>query len=469
MTRRAIDERAFAALCTLIALLCLGGLYRAITVLFLHVPLDPNEGWNAYHAADAIAGRALYPGSSPFFFNNYPPLSFYFVGALGAVVGDNIFAGRIVSLIALLLSAVAIAWLSRRMGTELLAALFGALLFAAVLLLESDYVGMDDPQLLGHAVELGALFLVLFEPRTASKLALAALLFVAALFIKHNLFVLPLAAWLWLTSEDRKSAMIFAGLGIVFVIVGAIAFRLAYGHSILAELGSARAWSWTNFREGLAGALVWMAVPLVLLAALLGFEGRDRYARFAAIYAGLAVPIGVILLSGSGVDANALFDAAIALSLASALEIGKLHQSGRPLAFLAAFLIAVPLAYVLYASVDADWYAASFWTKPWVDEARTGEADIAFLKMRPGYAVCETLALCYWAGKKETVDVFNLNQAYAAGARSAQPLIADINRRRFAILEFESSAPFPPEVKQAIDRSYALERSSDDGRFLMPR
>ena len=30
----------------------------------------------------------------------------------------------------------------------------------------------------------------------------------------------------------------------------------------------------------------------------------------------------------------------------------------------------------------------------------------------PGPALCEMLSLCYWAGKRAEVDVFNLGQAY---------------------------------------------------------
>ena len=34
--------------------------------------------------------------------NNYPPLSFYVIGSLGRIFGDNLFVGRAVSIVALL-------------------------------------------------------------------------------------------------------------------------------------------------------------------------------------------------------------------------------------------------------------------------------------------------------------------------------------------------------------------------------
>ena len=89
-------RRALAILAAVAAAGCALGLWRVIAALCLSVPLDPNEGWNAYHAAAAIAGAPLYPGTDRFMVNNYPPLSFYAVGWLGWIVGDAIVAGRLV-------------------------------------------------------------------------------------------------------------------------------------------------------------------------------------------------------------------------------------------------------------------------------------------------------------------------------------------------------------------------------------
>src|SRR5215469_3986319 len=73
---------------------------RLMLVAPLHVPLDPNEGWNAYHASAAIARRNPYPPAESFLVNNYPPFSFYVIGIIGLWLGDNIVAGRLVSLAA---------------------------------------------------------------------------------------------------------------------------------------------------------------------------------------------------------------------------------------------------------------------------------------------------------------------------------------------------------------------------------
>lgn len=453
-----------------IAVLCLGGIYRAVTVLFLHVPLDPNEGWNAYHAADAVAGRPLYPGSSPDFINNYPPLSFYLVGGIGALIGDNIVAGRILSLLSFFLGAGAIALISRRMGAGGLAALFGALFFASVLLLESDYVGMDDPQLFGHALQLGALLLVFSPAPTTTKDVAAAALCVVALFIKHNLFLLPAAVAIWLVTVHPRRARTFAGAGIAFLLLGFAAFRIVEGQWLNSVLASPRRWTFGNFRTGAETALVWIAVPLTLLARLSLRDRNSLPVKFCAIYVALAVPAGLLLLSGDGVDSNVLFDACIALSLASAVVVEDLRAANPLWKPLAAAAIVAPLGYSLVTSIDKDWLAPEFWIHPWTDEAQTATADLAFLRQRNGDAICEDLALCYWGGKRETVDVFNLSEALATSARKPDKLVSAIARRQFVTIESASVATgFPPPVNSAVRRYYVLARASDNGMFYVPR
>src|ERR1700742_2733376 len=87
----------------ILAVLVLGLFARNALAMLAHVPLDPNEGWNAAHAMAAAAGRPLYPSPNASLVNNYPPLSFYIVGALAHLSGDFIVAGRILSLLAFLI------------------------------------------------------------------------------------------------------------------------------------------------------------------------------------------------------------------------------------------------------------------------------------------------------------------------------------------------------------------------------
>ncbi len=437
MTRRILPWCAIAAL----ALIVLPLLARNAAMIPAHVPLDPNEGWNAAHALAAMVGRALYPPPGALMVNNYPPLSFYVVGALGRVTGDMIVAGRILSLLAFLAVCAGIAAVSRNWGVSPRGALFATLFFAAVLLVGSDYVGMDDPQLLGHAVQLAALLAML-----RGRIVLAAALFAASLFVKHNLLAMPLAAVIWLAARDRRAGVCFAAAGLGLGLAGFIAFRFAYGVWLWTELASPRLSSLANL-QGAVARLWWAPLPLI------AFFGR-RHAWFGPLYAAMGLALGLFFSTGDGVDANAFFDLAIALSL----MLGQAVEA-RPV--LAALSAAPPLMVLALTFSDNNY----FFTR---DFAAQSARDIAFLQSRPGPALCDQLSLCLWAGKRADVDVFNAGEAIRSGARDPAPLTQLLEKGHFSVLQLEDRDALGPQARAAIARRYRLHHADDNGFFLTP-
>lgn len=423
-----------------LALLCLLGLGHAASMIFQHVPLDPDEGWNAYRTEAAMTGGTLYPGG--FVFNNYPPLSFY---AVGLLPGDPIFAGRIVALLSLLAAAACIFASARRLGAKSEAAVFGALWFVAGLLVFTDYVAMDDPQLLGHAVAMGGLLLLL-----RGNVVGAALAMTTALFVKHNLVALPLAASLWLMLEDRRSALRFLVTAVTAGVVGLALFWLCFGKGLWSELNSPRLYSFAMVESGVASWLAWGGPALIATGAVL-FVSRER---FVPAYALVAVLLGAFFAGGAGVDMNAWFDAAIAVSLGAALALTRLPSRMWHAPALAAALLA---PFVL--GFDSDRF----------ETPEPADGDIAFLQAREGSAICEMPSLCYWARKPEEVDVFNLGQAFATGAQSDEALVRAIKARRYAVLQLDSWDSFTPRVRKALERFYRLDHENDNGLFLVRR
>ena len=463
MTTRA---RIVPIACALLGAGCLFGLVRVLAALGAQVPLDPNEGWNAYHAQAAMAGGPLYPDSGSFLFNNYPPLSFYVVGALGRLVGDDIVAGRIVSLLALLAIAAGLYAVSRRMNVDRRNAAFPVLFLVAGLLLFTDYVGMNDPQLLGHAVEITALLLMM-GPRRVPAVCMAALMMVVACFIKHNLIALPLAVAVWLAIHDRRNAAWFVAAGALFAAAGLIAFRLAYGVGLLAQLASPRVYSLATLAQSLGFWLIWSIVPLVAAIVLFVLRRHDSNVALCGLYACFGLIVATLFSGGAGVDANVWFDADIALSLAAGLALEQLPHA-RP-ALIAAF--AMPLAAGLSLAYDSDWLEADFWLHPFADDIASARGDIAFLRAQNGPALCEQMSLCYWAGKRAEVDVFNLGQAYATRARNPDGLIRKVEARYYRAVEFDSLTDFAlgPAVHRAFNRFYRIDHADDNGVFLVPR
>jgi hypothetical protein len=467
--------RAFPVLVAILGAVTLAGLWRVVAILTQHVPLDPDEGWNAYHTVAAMSGSGPYPAADSLMTNNYPPVSFYVVGLLGRLLGDYIIAGRLVSLAAFLVVSFGVAKATRTMGCTRLEAAFAALFFAAFLLLFTDYVAMDDPQLLGHALQISGLLIVLAEPGRTRSLLAAALLFVLAGFVKHNLVALPLAVLVWLAIYDRRHAARFAASLALFTALAFGAFRLGFGFDLLDRLIAPRSYSLGLLWDNLGDWLLFAGLPLGVLTLMSASLSRDRYVVLCGLYALVGIIIGGLILGGAGVDVNAMFDADIALALGAGLAINRSRyhakQHREPIAFVFAAVLSLPFALGLGMVAQTDWLQADFWLHPMSYETDLAEQDISFLHSATGQAMCETLSFCYWAGKPAAVDVFNLDQQFLTHSRNDGAFIAKLDAHEFRIIEFDSPAPFPfpPRVRDALARGYRVDHTDDDGVFLVPK
>lgn len=427
----------------------------------LALSINYNEGWNAYLAAAAAHGAPLYFPPGDLRADNYPPVSFYVVAAAMRLVPDAVFAGRIIAWAAFLAIAAEIGAILRTLGGDRGAAWFGALFFAGIMASQfPDYVGMDDPQMLAHAVMCAGL-LVLVRGESLSHAVAAAAAMTAGLFVKHTLVAMPAAVALWLLLFDRRAAAAFIATGLACAVAGLAACLAFFGTDFIAGLGAPRRVSLAIAHAKLHGWLMPLGVPLVL-AALSGIgTRRNPYAALFVLYAGAALAVGVIAAAGDGVNVNAMFELAIAVSLAAGHLLGRLGGAGigglarmRPPVIAAAGLsLALPAA--LPASGDVLWVA------PWLraerrDAAAEAEA-VRLIAAQPGPAVCQTLALCYWAGKPFSVDTFSFAQAVLLGRRDESALAGAIERGAFGSVQALTAAgrPFPtPATLAALRQHY---------------
>lgn len=462
--------RAFEFRLAVVALAfgCAAGLIHTASVVGLHVPFDPNEGWNAYFAQRAMQTGSPYPPDGGFMINNYPPLSFFIIGSLAHTLGDAIVVGRIVALLALGFCTLAIADAAREMGCDRTQGTFAALLFVACVMLTSDYAGMNDPQLLGHAISLFGLVVALREPRGPRAMVASALLCVLALFVKHNLVFLPLSLAFWLLLVDRRCASTFIVSGVIFSLIGLGLFRTAFGTTLFHQIASPRVYAFSNITVAARNWLPWAIMPLCGAVLLFAIYRRDRFAGFTLIYVVVSVIGGILLSGGAGVDANALFDADIALALCAGLLLDRLEN--RWWSGWLALAYVISLAWLL-RGVDGDWTSRAYWHRPLNDDRKIAAAEISLLRSEPNPVLCEMLSLCYWAGRQAEVDVFNIDQAIRAGARPDTQLVRQIDAKRFSLIELESLKPFPLSggVEQALLRNYTVVRTDDARVFLKPR
>jgi hypothetical protein len=456
----------FAAAAMVLLMTTAAFFWRTVAMAGLRLPLDPNEGWNAYHAASAANGAPLYPGAQAYLINNYPPLSFYIAGWFGRLIGDAIFAGRIVSLLSFLFVSWGIFAAAGKMGCRKSESLFAAALFAGGMLVFTDYVGMNDPQMLAHALAMAGFLLLLDTPHDKRTAVLAALLFVLAFFVKHNVVAMAAAVTVWLLVRDRAAAVRLAGFGLSFALAGLILFRLIYGIGLLSVLSSARGYSIAAAVDGAGQWLRWSGIMLAGLAALLGWRRRDSAVQLCVLYAGFGIVLGLFFLGGAGVDANALFDADIALALGAGLALNRFPRQG-----LVTAALVVPIFWGGWLSAGEGRFDADFWFRPGRDMVAATRADIAFLQERRGPALCAMLSLCYWSNKPAAVDVFNIGEAFKTGARDDHELARRIANGEFTVIQFDPDThdPLGARVAAAMAAHYRLDHTDDIGLFYVPK
>jgi hypothetical protein len=454
----------------------------------INIPsINYNEGWNAYHqTAAAINSHLLYPDKSSMMFNNYPPVSFLIVGTLGKLTGDMILTGRLVALIAFIVTAGCIYYSSRIMNTSKVEALFAATFFMiGIIAIKNSYARVDDPQMLGHAIGAIGLVIILASSRFAG---VAAGIFVLAGFTKHNLVIQPVTVFLWLVLYDRKSAWQFAGIGLLLAAIGIATTDRVYNTNLIANLASPRLYSVHKMVALLSKWLTVWLVPLAAITARLYRQPHDKDVVFCAIYVAMGIAIGGAFTGGAGTGSSSLFDVLIALALSTAIALNRWdYLSASRRALFAVICVAPMVAAAMLRDATGSWFTADYWLHPLAAEQSSLTRDIAFIQAQSGSAVCEILSLCFLAGKPAVVDFFNLSQAIMAGQRSDTPLISEINAQQFAVIQVLSldnnretgdektlggagiNRPFSMQVRDAMMTAYRIDHEDENGIFLVPR
>lgn len=467
-----IDPFPFVALALLVLILI--WMIHPVASLFALTPKDYNEGWNALIAMRAMGDLPLYPQDQTLHTNNYPPLSFYLVGALGWMVGDNIFAGRILSLLATVVIAGEIAVIVRLLGAGWRVAGFAGLVFLGGLIgLESHYIGMNDPQLLGHAVMLAGLIVLLRGHGAGARFVAAALLMVVAGLIKHNLVALPLAVTAWLFLTDRRGLLIWL-LAAGAALAGALlALWLLYGAAAFDNLASARSYSLVDMAQHTKRGFARLQVLLVGWFLLVASRPRDAANQLVAAYGACSILVVVLFAGGAGIDDNLFFDLLIASSLGAGLLLQQAPSLARSHApAMTRAVVAAAYLFGIGINLPGEPIRSLFDSSAAHAEADT-RADLAFLAAVEGRVMCETLALCYWAGKGFEVDSFNARQGFLARGHDEQMLLDLLANGELAAVQLTSAEPGRDDERisaafiDSLLRHYRLARVSGNGAFFV--
>jgi len=445
------------------------GMIRPLLSIRRYLPLDPNEGWNAYFADAALHGGVLYPAADALITNNYPPLSFYLVGAVGYLMGDNIFAGRIVALLSLLFVAWSIYYWLRSTGTAARFSVLAALVFLAYAVTYArDYVAMNDPQWLAHALMMAGLLVVWKSEGNTRRLILGGALMMAAGWTKHLLIPLPVTVSLWLLWRSRPAFTKWALSATVTLALLAMLAWWLFGPRMFESLHEPREYMrWKAITE--ATSALRCFAPLAILWMLALVQGRQgERMGFVSAYLVISGAVALLAAGGAGVDVNSFFDALIALCLAAGLALEILSVPQERWSAAAAGVLAGCL--VAYLSITAKLEIRDI--RNLEADERTALQDIEVIRADGhGRAACEMLDLCYWAKSAFMMDFFYFGQKIKTGVLPRTACADTFERGDITLVQLESNPRWrakllPNDCDALIMRRYRPIRESNFGPLL---
>jgi hypothetical protein len=451
----------------------------------LRFELNYNEGWNLYHSAEVLAGQSPYANSGGLAPTNYLPGYFFLLGLIGKLLGDPLLVGRSLSFLALLLVSVGVGVALIRLGCSRLAAAVGCLACLALFATRArEYVGMNDPQLLGHVFTFGSLLLYLRSDGSRRTLLGIAALAIVGLSLKHSLIVVPITLVLDALLRSRRLGLrLGAYLGVlggalllsVYLLYGAESLEQIFGSRVVSPARLVQPeirWHalWTSVAVGTA------SVGLIL--------SRGNHRRTVGLYLLVALFTGLVGLSGSGTNVNMLFGSFLALSLANGVIMDSLLRELsarlRPSTSLLVRLLA-PL--VLVGAIITEFPHIRLWERD-LHLAREAQfaRDATFLASQPGPALCESLLLCYFAGKELEYDPFLVGQLLATKTLPEQVVLSKLEQRYFLTVqligEVHASCDaeslwrrerFSQSWKRQLFQHFEMVQSSDLATFFLAR
>jgi hypothetical protein len=426
-------------------------IWRALFML----ELSPNEAWNAYHADRVLQGLPLYPTPDSLITNNYPPLSFYLTAALSWISAlDPAYVGRALSLAGIAVTALAIAACVRQLGGSRLAAAVAGFWFVATSArFYEDYVGVNDPHILGLAITATALAWFLRRQAQGRAPEPAILLMAVAGFHKQTLIATPVTALVWLLAHNWRLGLRASLVGTGFVAASLLVCVALYGYAFIHQLVFYTREFSIRWAFGNLGQLQFIAPAMIIWAAWAWRDRGTSAAKFTALYIAAGLVTYFVLKLGKPIGINAQFELAVATAIGLGLAFHRVvatplarHWRTGTIQLLILGIVAARLLlsnhtepYLILASPD---YRSQF-----SKHAAITREEVERVRNIPGPAYCSVTMVCRWAGKAFVFD------AYAAGNLVATKKVAPADlQARLAAQQIRSVTIDPRTTSTLLER-----------------
>lgn len=467
-----------------LALLFLSLVWYPASKLSAHYSFGSNEGFNTYFEAAAAAGNKIYGNPPVYFYANYPPVSFHLIGWLSAITHDVNVTGRWISFFAYLAIAGLILGIVERLGRSWRYAAYAGLCWLIwIPAFDVGRVGLNDPHLLALAFSLAGLYCFVRDPESTRWLSISAVVFAVSLFTKQSLISFPAAVAIQLVLTSRRRFAIWLGAAVAACATLLLLTLAMDGKYFFDHLMLPRAYYVADIWASLGPYLYFVQVAFVV-ALIWAFRVTSMASSGILLWGfPIAHAVGAFYCGGAGAGVNHLFDAMILTAIIVGLVLPGLPQAIEGTRFPRAaltFLLIVPF-FLTSLVVLARRLPADFGHNP--NETAQAEAEFTgvgnFLKARPGPALCESLLLCYAAGKPVTYDPFAADQLIRTGKIPQEQVAELIARRQFAVIQIDWNAnePMQPSprtrfsgpVMRALFSGYQLALRSGKYAVFTPR
>ncbi len=436
------------------------GVAYARLALAYPAPLDGQEGMALWEAALLRTGQPLYQPVTPdrFVSAPYPPLHPLALAIFGGSTAPHVFwAGRVISLIAALLVAVAGGLLAREVTRSRLAGVAASVLILSFVPLQLWALRIK-PDMLGLAFTVTGLWLVARwrdhdSPPGASggrafrRLGLSpgliagAFAFACAHFTKQTLLAGPMAAGTYLLLLNWRVALRWSLAYLAFLAIAWLTLDLVTHGQYTYHVWILHKLPWYVHRFTKLAAQLRDAWPLMILGAL-GLGACLRRPTVINAYL-LWAPASLVGAGVVGSHHNHLLETGVALALAGGQAIGVGLARPGALRIVAPALVATQL---LFWRAPLPWFAGEF--APEHDYARY----IRFIEQTPGEILADDVGLLYAAGRPLRYDdPAAMGPAAAIGLWDPSNLVAEIRAQRFTAILLEIDV-FADGIDDAHDR-----------------
>jgi len=97
---------------------------------------------------------------------------------------------------------------------------------------------------------------------------------------------------------------------------------------------------------------------------------------------------------------------------------------------------------------------------------------VARLASEPDAVSCETLALCFWAGRSVDFDYFNLGQEVLTQEKSLRTAVSNIRQQKYGVLQFSvpgklGSYRLPQALNNELAKWYQIDDTASIGTLAI--